>query len=96
VASLPGGLDTPVGEEGTEVSGGERRRIALARSFLAGAPVMVLDEPTAHLDPATAEEVMTEVTRGTEEAVLVITHRSEGLQGVDEVLTLRRGRLVPA
>jgi len=97
VTSLPEGLDTRVGEEGAEVSGGERHRIALARSFLAGAAVMVLDEPTAHLDPATAEAVMTEVTAGGEDrAVLVITHRPEGLQAMDAVLTLRRGRLVPA
>jgi ABC-type multidrug transport system fused ATPase/permease subunit len=95
VATLPDGLDTRVGEEGADVSGGERRRIALARSFLAAAPVMVLDEPTAHLDPATAEEVMTEVTTGADDrAVLVITHRTEALGGLDDVLTLRRGRLV--
>jgi len=97
VASLPEGLDTHVGEEGGRVSGGERRRIALARSFLSDASVLVLDEPTAHLDPEMAEAVMAEVTsREDDRAVLVITHRSEGVQDLDEVLTLRRGRLVPA
>jgi thiol reductant ABC exporter CydC subunit len=97
VASLPGGLDTHVGEEGAAVSGGERRRIALARTFLGGAPVMVLDEPTAHLDPDTAEELMRDVMSATDgRSVLVITHRTEGLLDVDEVATLRRGRLVPA
>ena len=56
VESLPEGLDTFVGEEGARLSGGERRRIALARTFLADAPVLVLDEPTAHLDPETADD----------------------------------------
>ena len=63
------------------VSGGERRRIALARTFLANAPVMVLDEPTAHLDPAMAEGLMADVLAQTAgRSVLVITHRSEGLE----------------
>lgn len=94
VASLPDGLDTFVGEDGTLVSGGERRRIALARTFLARAPVLVLDEPTAHLDPPTAEALITDALAAADgRSVLLITHRPEGLDGVDEVLTLHRGRL---
>ncbi len=97
VASLPDGLDTFVGEDGTLVSGGERRRIALARAFLARSPVLVLDEPTAHLDPPTAEALVTDALAAADDrSVLLITHRTEGLDGVDEVLTLRRGRLVRA
>lgn len=57
VAALPQGLDTPVGRAGDAVSGGERRRICLARGLLSPAPVLVLDEPTAHLDAATAATV---------------------------------------
>jgi len=94
VERLPEGWHTPVGEEGDRVSGGERRRIALARSLLAGAPVLVLDEPTAHLDMKTATALIGDaLTASGERSVLLITHRSEGLDQVDEVLTLRRGRL---
>jgi len=94
VASLPDGWNTFVGQEGAMVSGGERRRIALARTFLADAPVMVLDEPTAHLDPATAERLMADVLdRTAKRSVLVITHRSEGLEAVDDVVELSRGRV---
>jgi ATP-binding cassette subfamily C protein CydCD len=57
VRALPAGLDTPVGQLGDAVSGGERQRIALARALLSPAPVLVLDEPTAHLDAATAATV---------------------------------------
>ena len=95
VRSLPEGLDTTVGEEGASVSGGERRRIALARTFLAGAPVIVLDEPTSHLDPETAEALIGDALSGAAgRTVLLITHRPEGLDLVDRIVTLRHGRIV--
>jgi ATP-binding cassette, subfamily C, bacterial CydC len=93
VAGLPEGIDTRVGEEGTELSGGQRQRVVLARALLADAPVLVLDEPTAHLDPATAEALMDDVLGAAEErTVLLITHRQEGLARMDEVHTLVHGR----
>jgi thiol reductant ABC exporter CydC subunit len=89
VAGLPEGIDTRVGEEGMELSGGQRQRVVLARALLADAPVLVLDEPTAHLDPATAEALMEDVLDAAEErTVLLITHRREGLARMDEVLAL--------
>jgi thiol reductant ABC exporter CydC subunit len=92
VESLPEGLDTFVGEEGARVSGGERRRIALARTFLADAPVLVLDEPTAHLDPETADSLIDDVlTASRGKSVLLITHRAKDEAAVDEVVRLRRG-----
>jgi ABC-type transport system involved in cytochrome bd biosynthesis fused ATPase/permease subunit len=97
IVSLPDGADTYVGEEGTLVSGGERRRIALARTFLADAPVVVLDEPTAHLDPETAERLVDDALHATEgRTVLLITHRVEGLDAVGRTLRLSRGRLAPS
>ena len=89
VAGLPDGIDTRVGEEGMELSGGQRQRVVLARALLADAPVLVLDEPTAHLDPATADALMEDVLDAAEErAVLLITHRREGLARMDEVVAL--------
>jgi thiol reductant ABC exporter CydC subunit len=92
VASLPDGLDTVVGEEGTQLSGGQRQRLALARALLADAPVLVLDEPTAHLDSDTAERLVADVLAAADgRSVLLITHRPEGLDLVDEVVTLSGG-----
>jgi ABC-type transport system involved in cytochrome bd biosynthesis fused ATPase/permease subunit len=89
VASLPDGLETLVGEEGTRLSGGQRQRLTVARALLANAPVLILDEPTEHLDPATARALIEEVIDSAgERTVLLITHRSEGLDLVDEVVTL--------
>jgi len=91
VASLPEGADTAVGEEGTQLSGGQRQRVALARALLGNAPVLVLDEPTAHLDPETAEGLVRDILSAADgRSVLLITHRPEGLDLVDEVVTLGR------
>jgi ATP-binding cassette, subfamily C, bacterial CydC len=89
VASLPEGLDTLVGENGRRLSGGQRQRLTLARALLSDASVLVLDEPTAHLDPETARAVVDEAFDAAgERSVLLITHRDEGLDLVDEVVTL--------
>lgn len=95
VDALPDGLDTWVGEHGARMSGGERQRLALARTLLADPPVLVLDEPTEHLDARTADELtadLLDATRG--RTVLLVTHRLTGLAAMDEVVVLDRGRVV--
>jgi ATP-binding cassette, subfamily C, bacterial CydC len=85
--SLPNGLDTLVGEEGTQLSGGQRRRLTIARALLSPARVLVLDEPTAHLDAGTAQALMRDVIAASgERIVLLITHRQEGVDLMDEVV----------
>lgn len=95
VDSLPQGLDTRVGEHGAQVSGGQRQRIALARALLADFPVLLLDEPAAHLDIATADRLTADLLAATAgRTTLLITHRLAGLEAVDEILVLDGGRVV--
>ena len=94
VDSLPHGLDTLVGEHGLALSGGQRRRLALARALLAGTPVLILDEPTEHLDNETAAALTRDLLAAARDrTVLLITHRTDDLAAVDEVVTLAAGRV---
>jgi ATP-binding cassette subfamily C protein CydC len=96
VRALPQGLDTQLGEGGSLVSGGEARRITIARALLQDAPVLLLDEPTEGLDAATAAQLyraLAAVTRS--RSVLLITHRLGGLATlVDHVAVMRAGRIL--
>lgn len=99
LGSLPRGLDTVIGSGGRDVSGGERRRLLLARALLSRAPVLLVDEPAEHLDPAGADALVTELLTGEltacpETSVVMVTHRLTPLAAADEVMVLAGGRLV--
>jgi ATP-binding cassette, subfamily C, bacterial CydC len=96
VASLPQGYDTLLGEQGAQVSGGEARRIAIARALLKDAPVLVLDEPTEGLDAGTARDLYASLeAAASHRTLLLITHRLSGLARlVDEVVVMDGGRVI--
>ncbi|MCL4422693.1 MAG: thiol reductant ABC exporter subunit CydC [Actinobacteria bacterium] len=94
VGALPAGLATYVGERGAEVSGGERQRLALARILLGGFPVLLLDEPTASLDSATADALIDDLVNATQgKAVLLVTHRRADIREADRLMHLKEGML---
>jgi ATP-binding cassette subfamily C protein CydC len=95
VRGLPGGLDTPVGDDGVSLSGGERRRVAVARALVAGGPILILDEPTAGLPVPMADTLIAAVLAAAgERSVLLITHRAAEAQHCDMTVTLEGGRVV--
>ena len=89
---LPGGLETETGPDGSRLSGGQRRRIALARAELARFGLLVLDEPGEHLDVETADAIVADAL-ASERGTLVITHRLAGLEAMDEIVVLEAGRV---
>ncbi|GAA1499836.1 hypothetical protein GCM10009827_003800 [Dactylosporangium maewongense] len=94
LGSLPEGLDSWLGEGGATISGGQRRRLAMARALLAGPRVLVLDEPTEGLDEQEAAALMADLLDAAAgRTVLLLTHRHDGLEHVDEVYDLVGGRL---
>ena len=96
VRSLPDGLATRIGDGGRRLSVGQSQRVAIARAFISPAPMVILDEPTAHLDSDSEETVAASIgplTAG--RTALLVSHRRRAIEGADRVLELRNGRLKP-
>ncbi|GIV64983.1 MAG: thiol reductant ABC exporter subunit CydD [Bellilinea sp.] len=95
VGRLPDGLDTRIGEQGAKLSSGEIQRLALARAFLKNTPIVILDEPTAHLD-ASLEQVLEEsiLRLCTGRTVLMIAHRLPTVMRADRILVLQDGQVI--
>ncbi|MGD8473774.1 MAG: ATP-binding cassette domain-containing protein, partial [Anaerolineae bacterium] len=94
IEALPKGYDTIIGERGARLSGGEAQRIALARAFLKDAPLLILDEATANLDPeieAMVQEAMARLLSG--RTALIIAHRLGTVYRADRIVVLDRGQL---
>jgi ATP-binding cassette, subfamily C, bacterial CydD len=97
VAELPLGLDTMIGEGGYGLSGGQAQRIAIARAFLKNAPLLLLDEPTAHLDPATEAEVFESLRRlAVGRTVVMASHSAQAHLLSGRRLNMAQGRLLPS
>lgn len=93
ISGLPLGYDTPVGERGARLSGGQQQRIAIARAFLKDGPILILDEPTAHLDKESADSIEAALARLAEgRTVLIIAHRMAIVIGAERIVVLDEGR----
>jgi ATP-binding cassette, subfamily C, bacterial CydD len=96
-AGLPDGLDTQIGEGGYGLSGGQAQRVAIARAYLKNAPLLLLDEPTAHLDPATEQEVLDSLRRLILGRTVILASHSSAAHGFGgRRLDLRDGKVVSA
>jgi len=97
IEELPAGYDTPLGERGLRLSAGQRQRIALARAFLRDAPLLLLDEPAAHLDPAGARRIGTAIdTALPDRTVILVSHGRGWAGGGGRIISLEQGKLMPS
>ena len=95
IMKLPQGYDTVIGEAGGSLSGGERQRLSIARAIMKDAPIIILDEATANVDPENKKELMEaigELTR--EKTVIMIAHRLKTVRHADQILVVDKGRTV--
>lgn len=95
ISALPQGYDTIVGEGGATISGGEKQRISIARALLKDAPIIILDEATANVDPeneSLLQDAIAQLTRG--KTIIMIAHRLKTVQNADQILVLDQGKII--
>lgn len=92
---LPKGYDTVIGEDGTSLSGGERQRISIARAIMKDAPIIILDEATANVDPENEKDLMDAIDALTKEkTVIMIAHRLKTVQNADQIFVIDKGQIL--
>ena len=95
IMALPDGYDTIIGENGASLSGGERQRISIARAIMKDAPIIILDEATANVDPENEKELMTAIKELTKEkTILMIAHRLKTVKNADQIFVVDQGKIV--
>lgn len=94
IMALPDGYDTIVGENGASLSGGEKQRISIARAIMKNAPIIILDEATANVDPENEKDLMEAIKALTKEkTILMIAHRLKTVQNADQIFVVDKGRI---
>ncbi|MBR0032904.1 MAG: ABC transporter ATP-binding protein [Treponema sp.] len=94
ISSLPNGYDTVIGEGGASLSGGEKQRISIARAIMKDAPIIILDEATANVDPENERDLMEAVRELTrEKTVIMIAHRLKTVRNADQIIVLDKGKI---
>ena len=95
ISALPDGYDTVIGEGGASLSGGEKQRISIARAIMKDAPIIVLDEATANIDPENEAELISAIHALTrEKTIIMIAHRLKTVRGADHIIVIDKGRIV--
>lgn len=95
ITALPDGYNTIIGEKGASLSGGEKQRISIARAIMKDAPVIILDEATANVDPENEKELMQAIYALTEEkTILMIAHRLKTIRNADQIFVIDKGQIV--
>ena len=95
IMKLPNGYDTVIGEGGATLSGGERQRMSIARAMMKDAPIIILDEATANVDPENENELMAAIEELThEKTVIMIAHRLKTVRRADQIIVVDRGSIV--
>lgn len=95
IMNLPNGYETIIGEAGASLSGGEKQRISIARAMMKDAPIIILDEATANIDPENEAELMTAVDELTQDkTIIMIAHRLKTVENADQIVVLDKGQIV--